>query len=75
MQGTRSPRGLPDPHTAAYDGTMRPALNGQRRAVSRAALARQNSLMTMRLAPYSEPRLRILLTYGINGLFELGRIG
>lgn len=50
VQGTRCPRGLPDPRTAADDGTMRPIPSEQRRAVARAALARQNSLREMLLA-------------------------
>jgi len=35
---------LPDPRTAADDGSMRPTLSEQRRAVARAALVRQKSL-------------------------------
>jgi len=42
-QGTRRPRGMPDPRTTADDGTMRPAPGEQRRAVARATRVRQKS--------------------------------
>ena len=75
MHGTRSPRGLPDPRTAADDGTMRPTLSEQRRSALRATLARQNSMREMLLALCSEPGLCVLLTYGVDSLFELGNVG